>query len=245
MLLRPMELPDIGSLYSLQRATDKDGRESYPTYLDLRDRNHSFDGLATHLGVPAALDTGDNSSRVWVQSASGNYFDVLRIKPHLGRFFHAEDEHGPNSAPYVVLSYAYWRSHFNDDPRVIGRVVRINQHPFTIIGVAPAEFHGTVLFFFPDLYTPIVNHAQVSDTDILSVRGMRFVFQVVGHLKAGVTREQAAADLNSIGKWVEQNYPADAGTLRYELGRPAFNGDFFERPLKSFVGGLALLAGLI
>ena len=99
LLLRPMNLPDESSLYSLQRATDKDGRESYPTYVDLRDRNRSFDGLAAHLGVPAALDTGDSSSRVWVQSATGNYFDVLRVKPHLGRFFHAADEHGPNSAP--------------------------------------------------------------------------------------------------------------------------------------------------
>ncbi len=245
LLLRPMNLPDEGSLYSLQRATDKDGRESYPTYVDLRDRNRSFDGLAAHLGVPAALDTGDSSSRVWVQSASGNYFDVLRIKPHLGRFFHAEDEHGPNSAPYVVLAYGYWRSHFNDDPGVIGRVVRINQHPFTIIGVTPPEFHGTVLFFFPDLYTPMVNHEQVSDTDVLNTRGMRYLFQIFGHLKPGVTKAQAAADLNAIGAWVEQNYPQDAGTLKYELGRPALNGDFFERPITAFAGGLALLAGLI
>ena len=78
--------------------------------------------------------------------ASGNYFDVLGIQPYLGRFFQRSDEHGPNSAPYIVLSYAYWHTHFQDDPGVVGRIVQVNKHPFTILGVAPPEFRGTLLF---------------------------------------------------------------------------------------------------
>jgi hypothetical protein len=88
---------------------------------------------------------------------SGNYFDVFRIQPYLGHFFHASDEHGPNSAPYIVLTYAYWHTHFQDDRRVVGRTVKLNKHPFTIIGVAPRGFHGPVLFFSPDFFIPILS----------------------------------------------------------------------------------------
>ena len=94
--------------------------QSYPDYLDLRDRNRSFDGLAAYTMVQAGLDTGENPSRVWLYEVSGNYFDVLRIQPYLGRFFHCSDEHGANSAPYIVLTYAYWHTHFQDDRGVRG-----------------------------------------------------------------------------------------------------------------------------
>ena len=89
---------------------------------------------------------------------SGNYFDALGIQPFLGRFFHGADEHGPNSAPLLVISYAYWHSHFNDDRGLVGRVVEINKHPFTILGVAPPSFQGTLLFLSPDFWAPVVNH---------------------------------------------------------------------------------------
>jgi predicted permease len=245
LILRPLDLPRVESLYGTQRKADRYGAESYPNYIDLRDRNRTFDGLAAYSIEAAGLDTGDNPSRVWLHLVSGNYFDVLGIRPHLGRFFHASDERGANSAPYIVLSHGYWRSHFQDDPGVVGRVVRVNKHPFTVIGVAPPEFHGTLLFFFPDFFVPIVNQEQVTGSDYLKLRGSRAVFQVMGHLKPGVTPEQAAADLNSIGAWLEKNYSKEVGPMSYLLGRPTFNGDFLGRPVRAFVAGLMLLAGLI
>src|SRR5580704_17699628 len=103
LILRPLDVPEAQSLYGIERASDKDAGQSYPNYLDLRSRNHSFDGLAAYGMCEVALNTGEGPSRLWGVEASGNYFDALRIRPYLGRFLHDSDEHGPNSAPYMVL----------------------------------------------------------------------------------------------------------------------------------------------
>jgi hypothetical protein len=124
-------------------------------YLDLRDRDRSFDGLIAYNIAQTGLDTGKNPSLAWAFQVSGNYFDALGIQPYLGRLIHASDEHGPNSAPYIVLSYAYWHSHFQEDRGVIGRTVQVNKHPFTESGillqhpnpvpqVLPKRLHGHI-----------------------------------------------------------------------------------------------------
>src|SRR3989442_1434337 len=101
---------------------------------------------------------------------------------------------GPNSAPYIVLSYTYWQNHFQGDRGVVGRTVQVNKHPFTIVGVSPPGFNGTLLFFSPDFFMPMVNQEQVSGVSSLNARGNRTgVFCVIGHLKAGVTPAQAGA----------------------------------------------------
>lgn len=123
LILRPLNVPHADSLYSLQRTTEKVTNYSYPDYLELRDRNHSFEDLVAYSMPQVALNTGDNPVPTWGLEATGNYFDALGIHPYLGRFFHASDEDGPNSAPYIVLSYAYWHSHFHDDRGVLGRTV--------------------------------------------------------------------------------------------------------------------------
>jgi len=246
LILRPLNVPQAQSLWAIERrASFLDPSQSYPDYLDLRDRSRSFDDLAGYTGAEAGLDTGDNPSRVWVIESTGNYFDVLDIHPYLGRFFHGSDEHGPNSAPYIVLSYAYWHTHFQDDRGLVGRVVQLNKHPYTILGVSPPEFRGTLLFFNPDLFVPMVNQAQIDGTNELNARRDRWVFMVMGHLKAGVTPAQAVADLNSVGTYLEKTYPKEDGQLDFLLARPSLYGDYLGRPLRGALTGLMLLAGLI
>ena len=244
LILRPLNVPQAESLFIIQHGSDI-GSHSYPDYLDLRQRNRSFDDMAAWAISQAGLDTGKDPSNVWEYETSGNYFDALRIQPYLGRFFHDSDEHGPNSAPYIVLSYAYWHSHFQDDRGVVGRVVRLNKHPITILGVAPPGFQGTVLFFASDIFVPIVNHEQLSGEKILNARADHWMFELVGHLKPGVTPAQATADLNSVDSYLKRSYPKEEGNEPYTLARPGLHGDYLGRPMRAFLAALMLLSGLI
>ena len=144
-----------------------------------------------------------------------------------------------------MLTYAYWRTHFEGDRGAIGRVVQLNKHPFTIIGVAQPEFHGTLLFFNPDFFVPMVNQEQVQGEDRLHVRSKTAVFMTIGHLKPGVAQAQAIADLNSVGSYLEKTYPKDNGKLMFELNRPNLYGDYLGGPIRIFMTALTLLAGLI
>jgi len=245
LILKPLNVPRERSLYAIQRGKDNSPAQSYPDYRDVLDRNRSFESLAAYSFALVGLDTGDKPTSVWGYQVSGNYFDALGIQPHLGRFFHQSDERGPNSAPYIVLSYTYWQNHFVGAAGVVGRIVRLNKHPFTIIGVAPPGFRGTLLFFSPSFYVPMVNVEQLEGENVLEARGKPWVFMTMGHLKAGVTPAQAIADLNSIGSYLEKTYPKETGPSTFSLARPGLYGDFLGRPVQAFVTALMLLAGLI
>jgi predicted permease len=243
LILRPVNVPNAQNLYMVQRF--KYPSQSYLDYIDLRDRNRTFQSMmAFQIVGPVGIDTGSNPSTAWPYLASGNYFDTLEMQPYLGRFFHASDEKGANSAPYVVLSYAYWHSRFHDDAGVIGRGVSINKHPFTIIGVAPPGFRGTELFFVPALWIPMVEQPTIEGYSSLEQRGNHSP-SVVGRLKAGITPTQATADLNTIGSWLSKTYPSDDEGLNFTLAKPGLVGDVLGGPARSFMAGLMLLAGLI
>jgi predicted permease len=243
-LLRPLNVSRPESLYQLQHGYEASAYQSYPDYIDLRDRNRSFDSLVAYTVDEVGLDAGGDPTEVWVEEASGNYFEALGIQPYLGHFFHAADEHGTNSAPYIVLSYEFWHTHFEDDRSVVGRVVQLNRHPFTILGVGPPDFNGTLLFFNPTMWVPIVEHPVLGGND-LTTRGDRWVFETMGYLKPGVTSAQAIADLNSIGASLEKTYPKDESKMTFALARPGLYGDYLGKPVRAFMAGLMLLTGLI
>lgn len=245
LLLRPLDVPDAQSLYGLEHGNEHNMWESYPDYRDLRDRNRSFDDLAGFDITQVGLDSGDTPMNCWAYEITGNYFDALRIQPFLGRLIHASDERGPNSAPYAVLGHAYWHNHFHDDPGVVGRTIRLNKHPFTIVGVAPAEFHGTLVFGTADLFVPMVNQEQIEGRNFLESRSRSSLFMALGHLKPGVTPQQAAADLDSVGAYLKENYPTEHGATTFVLARPNLYGNLIGAPMRAFMSALMLLAGLI
>ncbi len=243
LVLRPVNVPHGEELYTIQRMQFPS--QSYPDYLDLRDKNRSFASVVAYEIIgPVGVDSGGNPSTEWPYLASGNYFDTLQMQPYLGRFYHADDEKGMGSAPVVVLSYAFWNQYFHADPGAVGKVMEVNKHPFTIIGVAPKQFRGTEIFFAPSFWIPIVEHQVVTGQESLKYRGDHSLF-TLGRLKAGVTPAQATADLNTLATWLAKTYPGDNAGVSFSLAHPGLVGNMLGGPAKAFMAGLMLLAGLI
>ena len=161
----------------------------------------------------------------------------------LGRFFHAADEHGPNSAPYVVLSDALWRNAFSADPGVVGTAVELNRHPFTVVGVAPARFHGTERFVWPDYWIPMANEEQVEGSDYLHSR-TSIAVTVIGRLKPGVTPRQATENLNAIAAELAREYPETDDGQPLRLIHPGLYGDEGD-VIRGFLYSVTLLALLV
>jgi predicted permease len=243
LVLRPLNVPDAKSLAMIGQGNGVP-TQSYPDYRDLRERNRSFDDLFAFQMTRAGLETGGRAVPTWLYETSGNYFDALGIQPYLGRFFHESDEHGENSSPNIVLSYAYWQSHFAADRSVVGRTVQLNKHPYTILGVAPQEFRGTELFYAPDFWVPLIDQEQVDGWNGLKTRSSQST-ELLGHLKTGVTPAQATADLNSVAAYLKKTYPKDDDGLSFKLARPGLFGDMLGGPVRGFLAGLMALAALI
>jgi predicted permease len=244
LILRPLDVPQPKNLFQIVHGKDKARwtTQSYRDYLDYRDRDSSFDGLMAYQIQRVGLSVGKSSTRSWGYAASGNYFDVLGLKPVLGRFFHSTDEHGPASAPFIVLSYDFWDRQFNRSHDVLGQTIQLNQHPFTVIGVAPKSFHGTDDPLWPDYWFPLVNAAQVTGSDELPYRD-HYDFYVMGRLKPGVTPRQATDSLNALATQMAKEDKKDDGLNATViqaglLGQP-------DSPVKKALFGIMLLALLV
>ena len=242
VLLHPLDVSDPLNLYQLRLkpwTSFKLLTTSYPAFEDLRRRNTTFSGMAGFDGfAQATLRSGNTVKSVTGYAVTGNYFDLLGVQPEVGRFIHEADEQGPNSAPYVVLSDNLWRSAFNADPGVVGTTVLLDKDPYTVIGVAPAHFHGTEQFVWPDYWIPFVNWGQQFLQSRTSI-----TVTVLGRLKPGVTPPQAAENLSAIAAQLAKEYPQTETGMPLRLVRPglyADDGDVIRGFLYS-VTGLALL----
>jgi predicted permease len=246
VLLRPLAVSDPENLYQLRHKQWMSGRlltTSYPAFEDLRRRNATFSGMAGYYAYShASLKWHTTALSVFGDEVTGNYFDLLGVQPQAGRFFHTTDEHGPSSAPYIVLSNDLWRTAFHADPGVVGTVVDLNKHPFTVVGVAPASFHGTERFGRPDYWIPMMNEEQVESFDYLYSRTS--VITIIGRLKPGVTPQQATQDLNAVDAELAREYPQSDVGLSYRLIHPGLIGDDGD-VIRGFLWSVALLALLV
>jgi predicted permease len=248
VLLRPLDgCSDPQSLYQLRHKQWMSGKlltTSYPALEDYRQRNTTFSAMA---GINAyaggALSWRNTVTSVHGDEVTGNYFDLLGVQPAMGRLFHESEEHGQNSAPYLVLSDTLWRSAFHADPNIVGAAVEIDKHPFTVIGVAPAQFHGTERFVWPDYWMPMANEQQTEGSDYLHNRASVAV-TVIGRLKPGVTPQQATENLNAIATELAREYPETDDGQPLRLIHPGLFGDDGE-VIRGFLLSVTVLALLV
>ena len=244
LVLEPLQGDGAGRLFNVVQGQQGNENQSYPDYLDYQRYNSTFAGLAAYRLEQIGLVTKGRASTSWGYEVSGNYFDTMGLTPALGRFFHATDEHGPDSAPYVVLSDAFWRSHFNANPQVIGTTVRLNEHPFTVLGVAPPSFHGTDLFLWADFWMPIINERQIAGYSFLENRYTHNLW-IIGRLKPGVTTAQATDNLNAIAARLGRQYPKTDDGMTARLVKPGLMGDELGDAARAFLSAIMLLALLV
>lgn len=242
LILRPLNVPNPQNLWQVSRGANGGNSQSYPDYRDFRDRDSSFSGMMAFKMMGAGMTVGNATVRSWGFAASGNYFDVLGLHPLLGRFFHASDEHGLGSAPYVVLSYGFWQREFGGRKDVLGKIVKLNEHPFTVIGVAPRGFYGTNVFIAPDYWMPIVNAQQVTGWSDFCCRD-HYGITVMGRLKPGVTPRQADETLAAVASQMAKESIKDDG-LTLWVRQPGPAGDR-DDPMQKSLLGLMLLAALV
>jgi predicted permease len=168
---------------------------SYPMYRALRDAARSFQGVAARSGTEGQMVENGAAERVQAEIVSGNFFQVLGLRPHLGRLLVPSDDQQAVGNPVIVLSFGYWTRHFAGNLSVLDRKVTLNQKIFTIVGVAPDGFRGVMSGNSPDLYLPLALMGEVDPGWKNYDRPSMSRFTILGRLGAGITRERAAAEL--------------------------------------------------
>jgi putative ABC transport system permease protein len=217
VLLRPLPFPEPNELVAFGGvdltetvSPPKLSSLCYPDFFDFRDQNRSFSSMAIYRDRALALVDEQEAQSVRGQKVSGEFFDVLGIKPTLGRGFTRADEQ-PGGGPggfKVVLSYAFWQSHFNRAEDVIGRVLMLDGRPHTVIGIMPQGFQFPIQTDPVEMYITLAEDAATPDgsTPYTQQRGSHSLLGI-GRLKPGVSVAQANAELRTLAATLEKKYP--------------------------------------
>jgi predicted permease len=213
VLLHPFPgVGDPGQLALIETMTPGGEHLVNTSYIDDRDYRANLklvSGLAFARFTPLSVGADGRTGRAWAELVSANYFDLLRVKPILGRtFLPEEDGDKPGAYPVAVISYNMWRTRFHADAKVLGKIIRLNRREITIIGVAPEGFRGTLAGVVFDVWMPVtMAEAMGTGGGTLHYRGTRDITSTIIRLKPGVTLEQARAEVSALGKRLASMYP--------------------------------------
>jgi predicted permease len=243
LILRQLDVPRADRVMTLQ---PKVGGPfvSHPEMRDVRDANTVFSAVAAAEIQDFGLEANGVTRPVWGCEVSGQYFEVVGIKAFLGRLLERSDDDHPGASEAAVISWSAWKSDFGADPNIVGKTVRIDKHPYTIVGVTPEGFYGTEKIAQVDLYVPMANEASLDGFDWLESRSYKNLFSIV-RIKEGITVPQAQAELNTITARVAQQHPKEEEGLALKLARPGLVGDFIGGPVRGFLAGVMGLAGIV
>ncbi len=231
---------------SLGRGTDNPFPFTYPDFESMRDGQQSFVGITAANIAPMSLTGKGKPERVWGMVASANYFDLLGVRPILGRGFLPDEDTKPGGAPVAVISYRFWQTHLGANPDVVGQTLEINQHPYTIVGVAPAVFQGSQTGLRSEIWIPIMMEEQLMPQGDLLHDHHYFWLTALGRLKPGVRPEQAQEEMTLRLKREAKNYPEEHkghdSVSVYPLWRNPFGANQF---LSTLLPMLMTIAGLV
>ena len=213
IILQPIPGADSAALIALhgKSATRDDLSFSYPNFLDIRAaRPDGIDDLIAFRGVAMNLRGDAEPRRVWGQLVTPNFFDVLRLRPILGRGFHESEGSTRDKDPVAVLSHQAWIRLFAADPGIVGRSIMLNARPFTIIGIAPEGFRGTMVGLTMDVFVPITMQRAFMSGDRLTARGNSFL-QVYARLATDATHSRAQSSLDVIAARLASEHESNVG----------------------------------
>jgi predicted permease len=194
-----------GTPIAIKHGTDN---ISYPDFVDLRTHSKTLSALIGWDIAPVDLTSAGKPQRLWASLTTANYFSALGVRPVLGRFFEPQEEQRPGGSPVAVLSYKSWQLLFDGDPHIVGRTIYLNQHPFTVIGVAPPLFQGTTTGLRMDVWAPLMMDQQLLGDDNVHDRADGWL-KVIGILVPGVTRAQAQQELTLQMKQIARVFPKE------------------------------------
>jgi predicted permease len=189
---------------------------SLPDLKDYRELHEVFAGIIASQITPACLTVDENSEWIYGQVTTANFFQVLGVQPILGRTFLPDEDQKPGGNPVLVLRETFWRRRFNGDPSVIGRTVELNRHSFTVVGVVPAAFKGTMGGLSCDFWAPVSMHKEVANFGSLDNRWARWL-HTQARLQPGVDLTQAQAVVDAFGARLEKTYPDSNHLIRLRV----------------------------
>ncbi len=219
---------------------------TYPDLEAVRNGQQSFAGIAACWFAQMSLTGKAKPERIWGMVTSANYFDVLGVRPVLGRAFLPSEDEKPGGAPVAVISYRLWQTHFGANPDVLGQNIEINKHPYTIVGVTPAVFQGSQTGVRTEIWVPIMMEAQLDARGDLIHDHHNFWLLIFGRLKPGVSLAQAQAEMTLRLKPEAKNYPEEHKgkdtVIAYPLWRNPWGLNSF---LSTLLPMLMIIAGLV
>ena len=222
----PVANPDqlvVLSAYDPKDGPGIDGSFSYAMYQDLRDRNAAFSGVIARGGTQMNVTYGDQTERVRGELVSGNFFEVLGVRPWAGRFFTQDDDRTPGAHPVAVLSYSFWERRFNKDPNIIDKTILVNETSLTVLGVTPPGFYGLDLSNNPDVRVPLMMTPVFNPLPPTRLKSRRLQWlSVMARRKAGITAEQAQASLAVTYQQIRQMEADQLSASNAEFNRERF-----------------------
>ena len=244
MILRPLDVPNPDRVMTFAPHVADYPIFAYPEVRDVRDGNTVFSSVAALSIETLGLEADGVTRPVWAYVVSGQYFEVVGIKPYLGRLLERADDDHPGASEAAVISFSAWKNIFGSDPNIVSKRVRINKHPYTIVGVTPEGFYGTEKFLLPDIFLPMANQASLDGATWLESRRQKMVFPIV-RIKDGITLAQVQAELDTLAARIQKQNPADEDGLEFKLARPGMVGDFLGGAVRRFMFGVMGLAGIV